>query len=109
MKKIISIICCVCLMLSSVVFVLPVLAAEDISIEEFAKDMSELYAEESDEGKELKESAKCRVIVKATSKPVIYCDAECIIGNNGIYVYQYSDAETAEKAVEFYNDLPSVK
>lgn len=109
MKKIISY-CLIFIVLFSVTKIaIPVLATDYISVCNFAEEMYELYSEESEEGRSTEESAKCRVIVKATSKPVIYCDAECIIGNNGIYVYQYSDAETAEKAVEFYNDLPSVK
>ena len=98
------------MILSSLVIVFPVvLAAEDTSIEEFAEDMSELYAEESAEGKELEESAACRVIIKATSQPDTYKNAECVVGNNNLYIYQYSDAETAQKAVEYYNELPYVK
>jgi len=109
MKKFISIFCCVGLILSSAMLVFPALAVENISIEEFAEDMSELYAEEIAEGKELEESVACRVIVKATSKPDAYKNAECISGSNNLYVYQYSDEETAREAVEYYNSLPYVK
>ncbi len=109
MKKIISIICCIGLILSSVMLVIPALAVENTSIEEFAEDMSELYAEESAEGKELEESVVCRVMVKATVQPDTYKNAECVVGNNNRYIYQYSDAETAQKAVEYYNSLPFVK
>jgi len=109
MKKIISIICCIGLILSSVMLVIPALAVENTSIEEFAEDMSELYAEEVADGKEFEESVACRVIVKATSKPDTYKNAECVVGNNNRYIYQYSDAETAQKAVEYYNSLPYVK
>ena len=109
MKKAVSIICCVGLILSSVMFIFPALAFEDTSIEEFAEDMSELYAEESADGKELEDSVVCRVIVKATSKPDTYKNAECVVGNNNRYIYQYSDAETAQEAVDYYNSLPYVK
>lgn len=109
MKKIISY-CLVFIVLFSVTKIaIPVLATDHISVCNFAEEMYELYSEESEEGRSTEESAKCRVIVKATSKPDIYGNSECVVGNNGIYIYQYSDAETAEKAVEFYNDLPSVK
>ena len=109
MKKFLSIVCCVGMILSSLVIAFPVLAVEHTSIEEFAENMSELYAEEVAEGKELEETVACRVIVKATSKPDTYKNAECISGSNNLYVYQYSDAETAQKAVEYYNSLPYVK
>ncbi len=109
MKKIISIICCIGLILSSVMLVFPALAVENTSIEQFAEDMSELYEEESVGAKSVEDSAKCRVIVKATSKPDTYKSAECVVGNNDLYIYQYSDAEIAQKAVEYYNSLPYVK
>lgn len=109
MKKVISLVCCVGLILSSVMLVFPALAVENTSIEEFAEDMSELYAEEEAEGKELEESVVCRVMVKATVQPDTYKNAECVVGNNNRYIYQYSDAETAQKAVEYYNSLPFVK
>ena len=109
MKKIISIICCIGLILSSVMLVIPALAVENTSIEEFAEDMSELYSEEVADGKKLEESAECRVIVKATIKPDAYKNTECIIGINNLYIYQYSDEEIAQKAVEYYNELPYVK
>ncbi len=116
MKKIISIICCIGLIISSASVMLAVPASgiidssvDNTSIEDFAEDMFELYAEEVAEGKELEESVACRVIVKATSKPDTYKNAECVVGNNNRYIYQYSDAETAQKAVEYYNSLPYVK
>lgn len=90
-------------------FTISVNASANTSIEDFAEDMSELYEEEVTEGKELEESVACRVIVKATSQPDTYKNAECVVGNNNRYIYQYSDAETAQKAVEYYNSLPYVK
>ncbi len=109
MKKIVCLSMCILLFFSVSIIAMPIRAITNTSVQEFAENMAELYADESVEGKGLKESAKCRVIVKATIKPETYSNAECIIGNNGIYVYQYSEADIAEKAVEFYNDLPSVK
>ena len=109
MKKIISIICCISLIFSSVMLVIPALAVENTSIEEFAEDMSKLYEEEVADGKELEDSVACRVIVKATIKPDAYKNTECIIGINNLYIYQYSDEEIAQKAIEYYNSLPYVK
>ena len=43
MKKAVSIVCCICLILSSVMLVFPALAAENTSIEEFAESISNLY------------------------------------------------------------------
>lgn len=107
MKKITSIF--LAILFSFYGIAIPIKAFTNTSIEEFAKDMSELYAEEVAEGKELEDSVACRVIVKATSKPDTYKNAECVVGNNNRYIYQYSDAETAQEAVEYYNSLPYVK
>lgn len=114
MKKLLSIICCIGFILSSVMLAVPASgiidsSVDNTSIEEFAEDMSELYAEEIEEGKGLEESVACRVIVKATHQPDTYKNAECVVRNNKLYIYQYSDAETAQKAVEYYNELPYVK
>ena len=103
MKKLLSIICCIGFILSSVMLAVPASgiidsSVDNTSIEEFAEDMSELYAEEIEEGKELEDSVACRVIVKATTKPDTYKNAECVVGSNNRYIYQYSDAETAQKA-----------
>lgn len=88
---------------------IPINASTNTSIEQFAEDMSELYEEKSVGGKSVEDSAKCRVIVKATSQPDTYKNAECVVGNNNLYIYQYSDAKTAQNAVEYYNSLPYVK
>ena len=114
MKRIISIICCVGFILSSVMLAVPASgiidsSVDNTSIEEFAEDMLELYSEEVAEGKELEDSVACRVMVKATVQPDTYKNAECVVGNNNLYIYQYSDAETAQKAVEYYSELPYVK
>ena len=69
----------------------------------------ENFSESFVEGYSIEECVECRVIVKATSEPDTYGYAESIIENNDIYIYQYSDAETAQKAVEYYNSLPYVK
>lgn len=109
MRKIISVLLAISILFTFYSFTLPVNASTNTSIEEFAEDMSELYAEEVADGKELEDSVACRVIVKATTKPDTYKNAECVVGSNNRYIYQYSDAETAQKAVEYYNSLPFVK
>ncbi len=109
MRKIISVLLAISILFTFYSFTLPVNASTNTSIEEFAEDMSELYAEEIEEGKELEDSVACRVMVKATVQPDTYKNAECVVGNNNIYIYQYSDAETARKAAEYYNNLPYVK
>ncbi len=69
----------------------------------------ENFSESFIEGSSIEECVESRVIVKATLQPDTYKDAECVVGNNNRYIYQYSDAETAQKAVEYYNSLPYVK
>lgn len=109
MKKIISILLTISMLFTYYSFAMPVNASTNTSIEEFAEDMSELYLEEVAEGKEFEDSVVCRVIVKATHQPDAYGYAECVVGNNNLYIYQYSDAETAQEAVEYYSSLPYVK
>ncbi len=109
MRRIISVILAISVLLTLCNFYQPVSASTNTSIEEFAENMSELYSEEVADGKELEESVACRVIVKATSQPDTYGYAECVVGSNNLYIYQYFDAEIAKKAVEYYNSLPYVK
>ncbi len=109
MKKIVSLLISFVIIFSIIEMPNLISSAANTSIEEFAEDMSELYAEEVANGKELEESVACRVVVKATSQPDTYKNAECVVGNNNLYVYQYSDMETAQKAIEYYNSLPYVK
>ena len=72
---------------------------------ETVKNFSESFLE----GGSFEECVECRVIVKATYQPNTYGYAKSVIENNNLYIYQYSDAETAQKAVEYYNSLPYVK
>lgn len=69
------------------------------------ENFSELFIE----GYSIEECVESRVVVKSTFQPDTYKSAECVVGNNNLYIYQYSDAETAQKAVEYYNSLPCVK
>jgi len=109
MKKIISIICSIVMLITTVSIALPTFASTGNSIDTVVEELSELYQEEAESGKELEESAKCRIIVKANRKPDTYGDALLIKGTDKIYIYQYSDITSANAALEHYNSLSYVQ
>lgn len=88
---------------------LPTFAATGNSIDTVVEELSELYQEEAEKGKELEESVQCRIIVKANRKPDTYGDATLIKGTDKIYIYQYSNVTSANAALEYYNSLSYVQ
>lgn len=109
MKRIISIICSFTILIASVSFVIPTFAATGNSIDTVIEELSELYQEEAESGKELEDSAECRIIVKANRKLDTYGDAQFVKGTDKIYIYQYSDITSANAALEYYNSLSYVQ
>lgn len=109
MKKIISIICSFTILITSISFVLPTFAATGNSVDKVVEELSELYQEEAESGKELEDSAECRIIVKANRKPDTYGDAQFVKGTDKIYIYQYSDITSANAALEYDNSLNYVQ
>lgn len=108
MKKVLSIICSVTILLASISFVFPAFAEAGSSIDTVVEELCELYQEEAESGKELEESAECRIIVKASRKPDTYGNAQLVKGTDKIYIYQYSDITSANSALEYYNSLSYV-
>lgn len=109
MKRIISIICSMTILIASVSFVMPTFAATGNSIDTVVEELSELYQEEAENGKELEDSAECRIIVKANRKPDTHGDAQFVKGTDKIFIYQYSDITSANDALEYYNSLSYVQ
>ena len=109
MKKIISTLCSMAILITSISFVLPTFAATGNSIDTVVEELSELYQEEAESGKELEDSAECRIIVKANRRPDAYGDAQFVKGTDKIYIYQYSDVTSANDALEYYNSLSYVQ
>lgn len=109
MKKIISILCSTAILITSISFVMPTFASTGNSIDTVVEELSELYQDEAESGKELEESAECRIIVKASRKPDTYGDATLIKGTDKIYIYQYSDITSANAALDYYNSLSYVQ
>lgn len=97
------------ILIASISFVLPTFAATGNSIDAVVEELSELYQEEAESGKELEDSAECRIIVKANRKPDTYGDAQFVKGTDKIYIYQYSDITSANDALEYYNSLSYVQ
>lgn len=109
MKKVISIITSMMILVSSLSIDVPAFASSGRSIDAVIEDLSELYQDEAESGKELEDSASCRIIVKANQKPDTYGNAEYIKGTDKIYIYQYSDITSANEALEYYKSLSYVQ
>jgi len=109
MKKIISIVCSIAMLITTISMALPAFASTGNSIDTVVEELSELNRQEAESGKELEESAECRIIVKANRKPDTYGDAQFVKGTNKIYIYQYSDVTSANAALEYYNSLSYVQ
>lgn len=97
------------ILITSISFVLPTFAATGNSIDTVVEELSELYQEEAESGKELEDSAECRIIVKANRKPDTYGDAQFVKGTDKIFIYQYSDITSANVALDYYNSLNYVQ
>lgn len=97
------------MLITTIGMALPTFASTGNSIDTVVKELSELYQEEAEKGKELEDSAQCRIIVKANRKPDTYGEATLIKGTDKIYIYQYSDVTSANAALEYYNSLSYVQ
>lgn len=67
MKRIISIICSMAILIASVSFVLPTFAATGNSIDAVVEELSELYQEEAVSGKNLKTLLSAELLLKQTA------------------------------------------
>ncbi len=108
-EKILSIFLCFCISMSSISCTVYAIDFDDVTLEETISNVSELLEEQSDSGKEIEESAECRVIVKASRKPLSYGEFNFIECVDDVYIYQYESADIANKALEFYNNQSCVK
>lgn len=109
MKKSISVLIALTMIFSSVNIAFPVFADTEAELDTVVDELSELYREETAQGKDIETSAESRIIVKADIKPDTYGNAEMISGTDDIYIYQYETAEDAANALEYYNSLSYVK
>ena len=97
------------MLITTISMSLPTFASTGNSIDTVIENLSELNKQEAESGKELEESAECRIIVKASRKPDTYGDAQFVKGTDKIYIYQYSDITSANAALEYYNTLSYVQ
>lgn len=109
MKKVLSIICSLTIFLTSINIVIQTFASTSNSIDMVVENLSQLYQEEAESGKDIEESANCRIIVKSNRKLDTYGDAQFVKGTNKIYIYQYSDTSSANEALEYFNSLNFVE
>lgn len=109
MKKGISLLLSLIMVVTSLSIAFPVFADTGAEVDTVVDELSELYQEEAEDDKSIKDSAASRVIVKANMKPDTYGNAERINGTDDVYIYQYETATEAASALEYYNSLNYVK
>ena len=93
MKKSISLLLALTMVITSLSIAFPVFADTGAQVDTVVDELSELYQEEAEDDKSIEDSAASRVIVKANMKPDTYGNAEMISGTDDIYIYQYETAE----------------
>jgi len=109
MKKGISLLLSLIMVVTSLSIVFPVFADTGAEVGTVVDELSELYQEEAEDDKSIEDSAASRVIVKANMKPDTYGNAEMINGTDDVYIYQYETASEAANALEYYDSLNYVK
>ena len=109
MKKSISLLLALTMVITSLSIAFPVFADTGAQVDTVVDELSELYQEETAEDKSIEDSAASRVIVKANMEPDTYGNAEMINGTDDIYIYQYETASEAASALEYYDSLNYVE
>lgn len=123
MKKILSFLICICIILSSISSV----SALDIEIpknlEEFSADVSQLINEyetintdenavffTADDETENEDTYRTnRLIVKSTKKIDHLNSVACVSGYNDLYILQFADSADCDAALEYYSSLTCVE
>ncbi len=109
MKKSISLLLALTMIITSLSIAFPVFADTGAQVDTVVDELSELYQEETAEDKSIEDSAASRVIVKANVEPETYGSAEKINGTDDVYIYQYETASEAANALEYYDSLSFVE
>lgn len=109
MKKAISLLLALTMIITSLSIAFPVFADTGAQVDTVVDELSELYRDEAENDKSIEDSAASRVIVKATMELETYGNAERINGTDDVYIYQYETATEAASALEYYNSLNYVK
>ncbi len=87
MKKSISLLLALTMIVTSLSTAFPVFADTGAAVDTVVDELSELYQEEAEEDKSIEDSAASRVIVKANIEPETYGSAEKINGTDDVYIY----------------------
>ena len=109
MKKAISLLLALTMVITSLSIAFPVFADTGAQVDTVVDELSKLYQEETEDDKSIEDSAVSRVIVKANVEPDTYGNAEMINGTDDIYIYQYETASEAATALEYYDSLSFVE
>lgn len=109
MKKGISVLVALTMIITSLSIAFPVFADTGAEVGAVVDELSELYRDEAAEDKSIEDSAASRVIVKANIEPETYGSAEKINGTDDVYIYQYETASEAANALEYYDSLSFVE
>ena len=109
MKKSISLLLALTMVITSLSIAFPVFADTGAAVDKVVNELSELYRDEAEEDKSIEDSAASRVIVKANVEPKTYGNAAKINGTDDVYIYQYETASEAANALEYYDSLNFVE
>ena len=109
MKKSISLLLALTMIITSLSIAFPVFADTGAQVDTVVDELSELYRDEAEDDKSIEDSAASRVIVKANMKPDTYGNAEMINGTDDIYIYQYETSSEAASALKYYDSLNYVE
>lgn len=109
MKKSISLLLALTMVITSLSITFPVFADMGAEVDTVVDELSDLYREEGVKDKSIEDSAASRVIVKANIEPETYGSAEKINGTDDVYIYQYETASEAANALEYYDSLSFVE
>ena len=109
MKKAISLLLALTMIITSLSIAFPVFADTGAQVDTVVDQLSELYRDEAENDKSIEDSAASRVIVKANMEPDTYGSAEKINGTDDVYIYQYETASEAASALEYYDSLSFVE
>ncbi len=109
MKRTISLLLALTMVITSLSIAFPVFADTGAQVDTVVDELSELYQEEAENDKSIEDSAASRVIVKTNVEPETYGSAEKINGTDDVYIYQYETASEAANALEYYDSLSFVE
>lgn len=108
MKRLISVLVSILLIISSTESLVTAFAVADVNIETIIKNVAELQENFAQTDEEYKEFVQSRLIVNAERLPISYGETEVIWYSDDTYIFSYSDSSSAGVAKAYYESLDYV-